>query len=116
MKKDTKQPKKNTLIISAIITVVSLIFVGFILDKSFASLAVNCEEISDASCECLKTKLSKNVPFLDKISFLVMGASPEELASYISIMDAVDCAVRDEGFIDSLGDIPDFDDFDDFDY
>ena len=96
-----KQDKKKNNIIKIILGIIIILGILYIvIDKSFASLAVDCKkaEVPEAACECLKTKISKNVPFMDKAIFLVSGATAEQLASYISIMDALDCAVRDPSF------------------
>ena len=96
-----KQDKKKNNIIKIILGIIIILGMLYIvIDKSFASLAVDCKkaDVPQAACECLKTKISKNVPFMDKAIFLVSGATAEQLASYISIMDALDCAVRDPSF------------------
>ncbi|MBQ3784799.1 MAG: hypothetical protein II843_00190 [Alphaproteobacteria bacterium] len=96
-----KQDKKKNNIIKIILGIIIILGILYIvIDKSFASLAVDCKkaDVPEAACECLKTKISKNVPFMDKAIFLVSGATAEQLASYISIMDALDCAVRDPSF------------------
>lgn len=96
-----KQDKKKNNIIKIILGIIIILGILYIvIDKSFASVAVDCKkaDVPEAACECLKTKISKNVPFMDKAIFLVSGATAEQLASYISIMDALDCAVRDPSF------------------
>ncbi len=96
-----KQDKKKNNIIKIILGIIIILGILYIvIDKSFASLAVDCKkaDVPENACECLKTKISKNVPFMDKAIFLVSGATAEQLASYISIMDALDCAVRDPSF------------------
>lgn len=96
-----KQDKKKNNIIKIILGIIIILGILYIvIDKSFASLAVDCKkaDVPEAACECLKTKISKNVPFMDKAIFIVSGATAEQLASYISIMDALDCAVRDPSF------------------
>ena len=101
-KNNNSNNNKIIKIILGVVVVLGLLYI--IIDKGFASLAVDCKkaEIPEAACECLKTKISKNVPFMDKAMFLVSGASSEQIASYISIMDALDCAVRDPGFMASF--------------
>ena len=96
-----KQDKKKNNIIKIILGIIIILGMLYIvIDKIFASVAVDCKkaDVPQAACECLKTKISKNVPFMDKAIFLVSGATAEQLASYISIMDALDCAVRDPSF------------------
>lgn len=98
MKQEQKSNSKLIKTVLGVFIIFGVLYV--IIDKGFASLAVDCKkaDVPEAACECLKTKISKNVPFMDKAIFLVSGATAEQLASYISIMDALDCAVRDPSF------------------
>lgn len=102
MKQEQKSNSKLIKTVLGVFIIFGVLYV--IIDKGFVSLAVDCKKvaISETACECLKTKISKNIPFVDKVMFLVSGASSEQIASYISIMDALDCAVRDPGFFASL--------------
>lgn len=100
--------KTNTTNKSAL-NIIIWVIAGLILfyvavNKLFVSLAVNCDKVNlpTAACECLKTKIDKNIPFVDKMTMLISGASSEQLASYLSITDALDCALRDPGFVKSF--------------
>lgn len=101
MKKTTEKKSVLNIVVGVI---AGLVLLYVIINKAFVSLAVDCDKakVPAAACECLKTKLDKNIPFIDKVTMLISGASPEQLASYFSITDALDCALRDPGFVKSF--------------
>lgn len=101
MKKTTEKKSVLNIVVGVII---GLILLYVIINKAFVSLAVDCNKakLPAAACECLKTKIDKSVPFVDKVTMLISGASSEQLTSYISITDALDCALRDPGFVKSF--------------
>ena len=91
--------KDNKLLKTVLGIFLVLLLLYVLIEKYFPSLAVNCKkaDLPEAACECLKTKIAKNTPFMDKVDILISGASSERIVSYISVMDMLDCAVRDLG-------------------
>lgn len=66
-------------------------FVVFVFPYS-----ITCQDgVSNAACNCLKSTLSKNVPFFDKIRFIFIGSEEGEFGSYIS-GDSFPCLLMED--------------------
>ncbi|MGN1091048.1 MAG: hypothetical protein ACI4RJ_00950 [Alphaproteobacteria bacterium] len=95
----TEQAKQNNGIgIGSLITLVVICIGIYIWVVSAFPQSIVCkEDASPTMCECIRYRISKNVPFLEKLKILIMGASAEELNSYLDVKEALICAVSEIG-------------------
>ena len=84
----------NSTVGTAAWLIVGVLAVYFFVESYFPKSIVCRDGVSESVCECVRYSVAKKVPFIDKLRILTMGASAEELNSYMNLADNLGCAMR----------------------
>ena len=89
---ENKSSKMRTLIVLVICCAVLYFWVILTFPKSIV-----CKKgTPPAICECIRPIINKNAPFFDKLRIRIIGASTEELNSYLNAQELATCVASSQ--------------------
>ena len=73
--------------------IMACIGIYFFVETIFPKQIPCNDKISQETCSCVQYSVSRNVSFFNKIRIMIVGASREELITYMDMGDLLRCAV-----------------------
>ena len=88
-----KQHQQNLSIKYIVWGIIVCIGIYFFVETIFPKQIPCNDKISQEACLCIQHSVSRNISFFNKMRILLIGASREELITYMDMGDLLRCAV-----------------------
>ena len=88
-----KQTSQNSSVKYIVWGVIACIAIYFFVETAFPKQIPCNDNISEEACLCIQHSVSKNMSFFNKMRIMIVGASREELITYMDMGDLLRCAV-----------------------